>query len=256
MYSDTLQSRLSMLNKKIIEIDKQLKKYPAGHLSLERNGPYVKWYHTTKGQRNYIPKKDHQLAEVLAAKNYLLAQLADLKEEALAIQSYLQHHTKATKQEQFLSNPLYQGLGSKHQETHSEELKEWASQTYPTNPYYPEHKKIKTISGNLVRSKAEAMIENNLYMEGIPFRYECQMEINGHLYYPDFMARHPVDGHIVIWEHLGIMDNHEYAHKSFAKIEELISAGYYPGGNLILTYETKEHPLTPIIIKQTIEQYF
>ncbi|MBQ9387343.1 MAG: hypothetical protein IJU01_01625 [Lachnospiraceae bacterium] len=39
----------------------------------------------------------------------------------------------------------------------------------------------KTIDGKMVRSKSEAIIYEQLKNYGIPFRYECDLSVNGHV---------------------------------------------------------------------------
>ncbi|SDB30042.1 hypothetical protein [Eubacterium oxidoreducens] len=256
MYSNFFSSMLPLLNKKISALEQQINSYPDGYLSLERNGPYVKWFHRTSKKRTYIPKKNYQFAQQLILKNHLMAKLEDLKEEVNAIHSYLQYHNKPSKQEQFFSNSLYRDLYLKTEKSLSDHLQEWSAAPYNSNPRHPENKTIKTISGNLVRSKSEALIEQSLITNGIPYRYECLLEVENLKLYPDFTTRHRLTGKVIIWEHLGMMDNPQYVHTSFNKIEHLIRAGFIPGENLILTFESKNNPLTPLIIEETIARYY
>ena len=74
--------------------------------------------------------------------------------------------------------------------------------------------------------------------------------------YPDFTIRHPVTGNFIYWEHLGLMDEWSYAKNASQKIQTYMTNHIYPGINLIITSETKEHPLQPQMISKIIEQYF
>ena len=86
------------------------------------------------------------------------------------------------------------------------ELAEWQSASYEKNPNHPENLKIQSISGNWVRSKSEALIDMILYVNKIPFRYECGLQLGSRLMYPDFTIRHPKTGEFYYWEHFGLMD--------------------------------------------------
>ena len=59
----------------------------------------------------------------------------------------------------------------------------------------------------------------------------------------------------ILWEHLGLMDIPEYAEKAIRKITAYEENGYFPGENLILTYETAGQPLNLKLLKDTIKRY-
>lgn len=53
---------------------------------------------------------------------------------------------------------------------------EWITEEYEKNTKYPEHLIHKSISGHLLRSKSEAMIDRALYLAKIPFHYEERLD--------------------------------------------------------------------------------
>ena len=57
-----------------------------------------------------------------------------------------------------------------------------------------------------MRSKSEAMIAMSLYVQKIPYRYECELKLGSITLFPDFTIRHPETGEIFYWEHFGMMD--------------------------------------------------
>ena len=70
----------------------------------------------------------------------------------------------------------------------------WSDTSYPKNPNYPEQLKYKSCKNEYVRSKSEALIAMNLYMEKIAYRYECELKIGKAVFYPDFTILHPLTG--------------------------------------------------------------
>ena len=58
-----------------------------------------------------------------------------------------------------------------------------------------------------------------------------------------------------IHEHLGKMDDPEYAVKNIAKLNAYMRNGYFPGKNLIITFETQSAPFDARIMDDIIEQY-
>ena len=107
-----------------------------------------------------------------------------------------------------------------------------------------------------VRSKSEAMILMLLEQRHIPYRYESKLHLGNRDIYPDFTLIHPQTGKMLYWEHFGMMDDAKYYRDACAKLEFYLSNQIYPLDQLIVTFETKENPLTTEKIEKTIQLYF
>lgn len=114
---------------------------------------------------------------------------------------------------------------------------------------------IKTERGDLVRSKSEVIIANMLYQREIPYEYEVRTYINNQVRYPDFTVLNKRTGKIYLWEHLGMMDDPAYCARNQIKVEEYAAAGYIPGDNLILTFESSTVTLNTHYICCIIDHY-
>lgn len=95
-----------------------------------------------------------------------------------------------------------------------------------------------------------------LHMNKIPYRYEAALKLGNIMYYPDFTIRHPKTGEIFYWEHFGMMDKKEYAKNAYSKLEVYHRYGIIPGVNLIMTFETKDHPLGMDEVAEIVKRYF
>ena len=91
---------------------------------------------------------------------------------------------------------------------------------------------------------------------GIPFRYECALELGNRVIYPDFTLLHPKTGKKFYWDHFGLMDDLNYCHNTSMKIQLYSINGIIPSIDLIMTFETKEHPLYIEQVEAIVEQYF
>lgn len=252
-----MQTEHKRLDNQIESIKEQLKHMPPGKLICMQNGKYSKWSQSDGHTKSNIPKKNRKLAETLAVKKYFTALLEDLEKEKNAIEFYLRHSSPNGKAEKLLSEPSeYQKLLAPHFMTKSEELFKWMSAPYEQNMQYPEQRNMKCISGNLVRSKLESMIDMSLYVHHIPFRYECALTLGDKTIYPDFTIRHPQSGQLYYWEHFGLMDHPAYYKNAYDKLQLYTEHGIIPTHQLITTYETKDYPLQADTIEKTIEQYF
>lgn len=233
----------------------QLKSLPDGQLFCNKNGNRYKWFHIIDGSKKYLKKKDHSLAEQLAIKKYLSLQLEDYLQEKSAIDFYLRHHVPAKAEQLLTRNSEYQKLLSPHFKPLSQELEEWNNSTFKQNQNYPEDKRHPAPSGNIVRSKSEVMIDMMLYTNHIPFRYECELQLDNIVLYPDFTVRNPRTGKLYYWEHFGKMDDPGYAKNTLYKLNTYISHQIFPDIDLITTYETKDHPLSIQTIENIIKIY-
>lgn len=113
---------------------------------------------------------------------------------------------------------------------------EWRRAQYISSTYMPEKKIYMTDSGIAVRSKSEKIIADRLFAFGVAFRYEAQMLIDGHLVYPDFTIR-TEEGKIIIWEHMGLLDDAGYMQNAIMKLERYRIEGFKQHTNLICTDE-------------------
>lgn len=245
------------LEQQISSLQAQLSHYPEGKLLCARNQNRCKWYLSDGHSQKYLPKKERKLAEQLAAKKYHAALLNDLQHEKKAVDLYLKYYPKSRQSEQLLTDTSgFQELLTPYFSPQSQELLNWMNSSYERSTKYPEQLIHKTISGNLVRSKSESLIDMLLYTHKIPFRYECALQLGDITLYPDFTIRHPYTGHIFYWEHFGRMDDSTYCKNTYNKLQLYSSHGIIPSLHLITTYETLEYPLSTDTVEKVIQQYF
>lgn len=258
MVYERMLAESQRLEKEIQSIEEQLKVLPKGNLFCARNGNHFKWYRSNEHNQTYIPKKERTLAEQLATKKYLLLLLKEIKNEKLAIDNYLRCHLPSpTPSEQLLTkNSEYQQLLLSNFKPLSQELEEWSKAPYPCNPKYQQQLTHKTLSGKFVRSKSEAIISTLLFLNKVPFRYECELQLGEIVIYPDFTIRHPKTGKLFYWEHFGRMDDWAYSKNVPVKLHTYIAHGIIPSIQLITTYETMQEPLSTEKVERIIMDYF
>ncbi len=255
LYQRMLQEQ-EQLSNQIKNLASHLSTYPPGKLICTQNQNRSKWYVSDGHTQTYIPKKERPLAEQLAVKKYLSARYEELLQEQRAIEQYLKHHTTCHSQDLLAANSPYQELLAPFFKPISQELLEWTNAPYEHNTKFPEQRIHKSISGNKVRSKSEVLIDMALYTNKIPFRYECALNLNEILIFPDFTIRHPKTGNLYYWEHFGLMDDPSYCQNACSKLQLYSSHGIIPTIQLITTFETKKHPLNSDTIDHIIKSYF
>ena len=255
IYEQVLKEKQN-LEQKIVRLRESLANSPKGTLICCHNGHNCKWYNSDGHSRSYISKSNRKLAEQLALKKYHSLALRDALKEYEALTSYLKHTSSTSDSLSLLDIPGYRDLLSTALKPVSEELLTWSSSEYEQNPANPEKIIVPTITGQMVRSKSEAMITHCLYMNKIPFRYEAALKLGHKTIFPDFTIRHPQTGKYYYWEHFGLMEDPSYCQHVGQKICLYSSHGITPSIDLITTYEKSSHPLSTAVIEKKIESYF
>lgn len=257
-FYEKMLSESKRLGEKINSLEGQLVSCPEGKLVLSRTENRYKWYQSDGHQKTYIPKKNRALAEQLAAKKYLSLLQEELSNEKHAIDTYLKlHKSDVGKAEKLLlESSEFQNLLKPYFIPLSQELNDWINSPYEKNKKNPEHLKHHSISGHLLRSKSEAIIDMILHINKIPFRYECALYLGEFTLFPDFTIKHPKTGEIFYWEHFGLMDDSNYSKNVCSKLQLYMSNGIIPSINLITTFETQQKPFHPDAAEKIVEEYF
>ncbi len=258
MLRKKIREEYQWIQDQIVQVEEKLKKMPHGKLLFSHGKNSVKWYVSDGHKKVYLPKKERWTAERLAAKKFLEIKLENLLRRKQALDHYFECYLGDEDIAEKLLSPDsdYYELLSPYFQTKDDELRQWMEEDYVKNSNYPESLIHKTSSGIFVRSKSESMIEMFLYTNQIPFRYECELILDGITMYPDFTIRHPKTGKIYYWEHFGLMDDPSYVQTACSKLALYANNGIVPSIQLITTYETKEHPLNYHDVAGIGAQYF
>ena len=252
------------MKRKIEKISKELetiyaleKKFPKGELSCRQNEKRFKWYVKYKEKTTYLPKSKKELAEMLALKKYYAYRKQELEGELAVCRAYIRKmQPLESKTEELLVHPEFGKLLGRYFMPIQEELIKWQNAPYEQCKKHEENLTIKGTKGRMLRSKSEAIIDMMLYKNGIPFRYEEKLVLDGITIYPDVVIRHPKTGVFYYWEHFGMMDNREYRNSACKKIRLYCDNGIIPSINLITTFETADHPLDVDRVEKIIKEFF
>ncbi len=236
-----------------------LDSFPSGQLCLKKNGTYCQWYILTDNKRTYLPKAEKQLAQKLAYKELLLNQLEHINAQLNALSTFEQHYpveeksrtTEAISELALFDSPDLTVFRKSHA------AESWAAENYEKNAEYPESLTIPTKSGIYVRSKSERIIADELFDNDIPFRYEQALILGDVKMFPDFTILHTDSTRdITIWEHFGLMNSSAYVNNVKLKLGTYFDAGFIPGHNLIITFESKQCPLNSNLVSLLVGYHF
>lgn len=267
----TLEEKILRLE--VIEqaAENDLRAAPEGTLRISKNKNTEQYYWRTDGKDprgKYIRRSEIELAKKLAQKDYAQKVVMLLKplvkkggdalrwlEENDPLRQVTELYEKCSPARKKLIAP-YRDSEEIYAEKWEQKKKVLKDKIGQTGKFPEASTEIYTEKGECVRSKSEKILADKLYMKHIPYAYEVPLYISGYGYIkPDFTVLNRKTRKEYYWEHLGMMDDKNYCEKAIRKIETLERNGILPGKNLILTYETSEHPLNSRVAERLAEEY-
>ncbi len=225
---------------------------------LKRKNSYQYFLRTDPKDSNgkYLPVKKRKIAVRIAQRDYDERIIVAAEKELKIASDYIEVLKHSSVADIFESlNPGKQALVTPIYMPDMEFIAAWKSKEYKPMSITDD---IDFCSnrGIRVRSKSELIIANILEQQNVPYRYEYPITLkNIGMVRPDFFCLNVRTRQELIWEHFGMMDNIAYANKNIAKIASYEQSGYYPGKNMIMTFETSQHAISSNIIKAMIENY-
>ena len=255
-----LEARKKQLLKIKEEKEAGLLYFPEGTLRISGSRNRVQYYHRTDPKDNngiYIGNDNLNLVRDLAQKDYNQKVLNAVEKELNAIQKFEKNCPEVKAEEIYKSlHPERQKLIFTSMENDEKYAKWWESVRYQGKPIFDDVPAYITARGERVRSKSEVIIADLLFREGVPYRYEYPLYIEGiGLVFPDFLTLNKRTRKEYFLEHFGMMDDPNYLEKALQKIQLLADNNIYPGENLILSFETKKSPLNQNELRKLIQHY-
>ena len=254
-----LQTRAEELLRAIEITKKSLTRAPRGRLKLARRGRDFYACHALDDKSEYIPKSNLALMSKLAQKYYDEKVLGVLECKLNLVDTFIEKYKaidelnvyeKLSEERKSLVEPILL--------SDEEYARRWLAVSYKGKGFETGAPDLRTAKGERVRSKSEVIIADTLGRLGIPYKYECPLKFadGGRTIYPDFTCLDLRTRKEFLWEHLGMMDNPEYASLAVKKLSSYLQSGYVPGKNLIISMESSEKPLSQNDVKKIVKEIF
>ncbi len=250
IFGEQLKEQRIYLHKIIEEKRKALEGAPEGRLRCKKNHERQEYYWVTDREDTigrYLLADQLDLVKTLAQKAYDLKTLGFAEEKykrLCALEKYRSEHPLESVYQKY--SPSRRELVDPLLMTDEEYIEWWLSQEpeHPALGFDKDFPELFTKKNLRVRSKSEVFIADRLDDFLLPFIFEFPIYLIGRGWvYPDFTILNIRLRKVYIWEHLGKMDDPGYVQDNLLKIRAYERSGYFPGDNLILTFETKNLPL-------------
>lgn len=258
--------KIAELNQEVEKMRAFLAKAPQGTLKIHRkkNQPFYYWQkkgEDEKLEQIYLPKSEMQKIKDLAQKRYFEKLKPVMEENIKALMTFQKNYHFVEMDDVYdkLSS-MRKELVQPYKKTLDEIIAEWNSEVYEQNQSHAESLRYDTDGGEVVRSKSEVIIANELYKHRnqLLYKYERPLELENHgqkyTIHPDFTIINLKTGGITYWEHAGLMDDAKYAADFVWKNNLYFANGIVPGKDVIFSYETQENSLETGIVKKMVQQ--
>ena len=262
MLQEELQKERDILAKIIARAQANLRDAPKGtlYVSSSHGRPqYLYRPEGSAGKSEYLGKDRRELVGKLAQRDYdeQVLKAAQLEIEALDKLSRKQPELGVAK-----IRSMYRSLSEARQAlvtpralTDDEFVSRWQAETFEQLAF-GDGTALETDRGEKVRSKSELIIANKLAAAGIPYRYECRLQLGAKSIYPDFTILNARTRENVYWEHFGMMDDEKYVGDMMVKLETYARHGLVMGKQLVATFETSSKPLDTKMVDAYISTLF
>ena len=255
---DNLTTRYEAITSLIVQLENKIDLLPAGRISIKQIGNNSYYYLTSETSNNKLLCKDDQpLIEAIIQKQYYEKVLKVSKQESKALSNALAHYPQKTAED------IYSTLSEERQKfvkpiipTTEQFVKEWQDKPYKPKEFKEGTPIFETLRGERVRSKSEQIIADRLYVNGIPYKYECPLKINNKVIHPDFTILRISDRKELYHEHLGKTDDEKYQNDNVPRLNNYILGGYLLGDTLFLSFESSTTPLDVRVIDRMIQEHY
>lgn len=259
--TEEIKRRRDELSHLLINKTRNQKNAPEGHLRVAqaKSGRKFQYYHITKRcdtRGTYIPHSQINFAKRLAQKQYDLKLMKELKKIIAAFDKLLKVVSKNLDRFYERECPGRQKLITPVTFPDQKYFFEWQKVEWKGLPFSEDAQEFYTARNERVRSKSEIIIADTLNRHGIAYRYEYPLKLkDGLTFYPDFYCLNLRTRQEFYWEHFGMMDDLEYTKKTVNKLRSYQENNFFPGKNLIMTWENSEQTINSKIIEGIIETY-
>lgn len=257
---ESARTRKTEIERTLKEREESLKTAPEGKLRIVRNGKTRQYFLRSKSSDKigiYLKRAQDSLAAALAQKDYNCRLVDELQAEVRTLSIFLndyhpEHVDEIFRSLHFSRKPLVFPARL----LDNDFVNCWKSVAYEKKEFEENMPEFYTANGERVRSKSEILIADTLRRYNIPYKYEYPILLDGlGTVYPDFICLNVRKHKQYVWEHFGMMSVSDYADCAVNRMEKYILAGYYPGENSIMTFETASHPLNTRIIAINIMKF-
>ena len=229
-FLEKAKTQLEYMRRINAQVKSDISVMPEGSLVHKFAKGHTYYYASNNGKLISL-QDDPRLRQLLMEKRWLKSQIHNIEKDIPVLERLMRDYAP------LFPNPMEWELLEEEQNTYKKEER---------RHYY---------KGVYFRSKSEVLVAMVLDSNGLEYKYEVALHINGRTIYPDFVIRRKRDGKIFIWEHFGMIFSEEYRQKMYRRLEELHEAGFNPWDNLLMSFDSIEGSIDVDFVEKMVKLY-
>ncbi len=212
-----MRSFIEHVNQEIFELqrliakeERNIRNAPNGSLRISQSHGRFQCYHITKDKPVngvFLKHSQEHLIADLAQKSYDKKVLRSSRRMLAGLLRLRRNLPDVLPEDVYKTlHPLRRSLVRPVLLPEEDFVRAWEEERWHGKYIDPDGPQLFTEKGELVRSKSEIIIANTLYHLGIPYRYECALDLNDITVYPDFTVLHIKQRQVKYLEHFGMVN--------------------------------------------------
>ena len=258
---DAVISRKDYLEGLVHDTEIALEAAPEGTLRVSGGSRSIQYYHVNgPGDRKgkYLNQTRWDTVRALAQKDYDRKVLLSAKKELYWLKGLEGMQDSFAEDVYSLLSPARRALIAPIEIPDDEYVRSWLeSKRCEPMGFGESDPVILTMEGYRVRSKSEQQWADAMKRLEVPHVFEPLLYLEGRGWVrPDFAGLNVHKRKEIYVEHFGMMDDPAYSDKNVDKLHIYERNGYVLGDSLLITMETKKHPLETKAIEELISRHF
>lgn len=220
---------------------------------------FVQYYAVTMDRENgvrkrlYLKKAEESRARDIQQRRYHAKALKIVEKNLKKLKAFQEFEPRALDDLYLNMPPERQALVAPLEPTPQQRLDRWRRLPRALKGFSPNDPSIYTNNGERVRSKSEKILADLFERLHMVYIYENPVYLGDVLIHPDFTFYNPYTDEEVYWEHMGKIDDANYADHALRRLELYQQYGIYLGTNLIVTMESSRHVLNQNYVMSLIQ---
>lgn len=208
--SDYVKLELERYQEMKQRYQKELTGLPKGKLAVHRAKGRA-YYNRISGKESlYLGSESNEIVQALKRRRFLETSIKNIENNQALMRSYLQQYRSVNPADVMELLPKTYQTDETFGMADFMDAEKWEAAPYEKSEKRPERLSHRTIKGDLVRSKSEAIIANILYNMKIPYHYEESLWLGHELIAPDFKIAVRSESRFKLLEHCGMMSDPKY----------------------------------------------
>lgn len=234
----------------------QMRGLPEGSLSTSKINGRIYYYQIIEGKKHYLGSGENEMITKLQKKHFIETSIKRIDKNCKLMKRLTAGYASIDPQDIEDASPrTYQVLPNTCFKMVGINQRGWGLALYKRYMGHPEQLNNRTLKGQFVRSKSEAIIANLLFVKKIEYHYEEELVLGQNTFAPDFKIAVKSQRKFKLLEHFGLIGDEDYRNTCLWKIQTYLEFGYRPYEDILFTYDDLDGHIKTVDIDKIIDSF-